>query len=357
MLVAATNRSLGETALGRPPTLCAGPLSPRLARPSVSRPSLFGLACLLTGCAGPQSALDPAGREAREVFDLFTLMSIGGFIIWAIVMALLLYALRRPAFQARRRTASLLVWIGGIVFPVLVLTGLLAYALPMMPASRVADATRHIAVSGEQYWWRFTYSGRDGNSVATANEMVLPVGESIELALTSPDVIHSFWIPALAGKVDMIPGRTNTLILRPERAGRYRGACAELCGASHAFMAFDVRVVTPAEYEAWLAEQARPAAYPATLEQQRGARLFHDTGCGACHTVRGTPAQGRLGPDLTHVGSRATIAAGQLPNNVGTLAGWIAASQHLKPDNKMPSIAVLPGEDLRALAAYVKSLR
>lgn len=319
------------------------------------------LAILLAGCAGPQSALDPAGREAREVFDLFVLMTVGAGLIWLVVMGLLIYALVRPAREHSERTASRLVWIGGIAFPVVVLTALLAYALPMMPAMRAADADLQIRVSGEQFWWRVAYERAGGDPVVTANEVWLPVGRSAEVLLDSPDVVHSFWIPSLAGKVDMIPGRTNRIMLRPERIGRYRGVCAELCGDSHAYMAFDVRVVDEESFARWLNWQAQPAVEPATLEEQRGARLFHDTGCGACHDIRGASgiaASGeKLGPDLTHVGSRATIAAGLLPNNQGTLAGWIAASQDLKPGNRMPSVAVLPGEDLRALAAYLKALR
>lgn len=311
----------------------------------------------LVACSGPQSALDPAGEQAREIFDLFWVMGIGAVLIWLVVMGLLLYALIWPEREHSERTASRLVWIGGIFFPVAVLTALLVYSLPLMSAMRSGGQNLRIAVSGEQYWWRVAYHGPDGASVATANELYLPVGIATRVDLVSPDVIHSFWIPALAGKVDMIPGRINRVMLRPERVGRYRGVCAELCGESHAFMAFDVHVVPQETFDAWLAAQAAPARPPATLEEQRGAQLFQTTGCGACHTVRGTPADGTLGPDLTHVGGRATIAAGQLPTNHGTLAGWIAASQDLKPGNRMPSFPVLAGEDLRALAAYLKALR
>lgn len=316
------------------------------------------VAALAGACEGPQSALDPAGREAREVGELFWLMAVGAGVIWFVVMALLAYAVWiRPGRAHRERTASLLVWIGGIAFPVIVLTALLVHALPLMPASRAADGDLRINVAGEQYWWRVTYPDAGGEAVVTANELVLPVGRSAEIRLSSPDVIHSFWIPALAGKVDMIPGRENRLMLRPERIGRYRGVCAELCGESHAFMAIDVHVVEETAFEGWLAGQARGAAEPATPEERRGATLFHETGCGACHTVRGTPARGRAGPDLTHVGGRSTIAAGHLPTNAGTLAGWIAATQDLKPGNKMPAFNVLPGRDLRALGAYLATLR
>ena len=315
------------------------------------------MALLLSGCEGRQSALDPAGAEARELAGLFWMMTVSGGIIWTIFMAMLFYALWLRPHAHEQRTASRLVWIAGIAAPVVVLTTLLVYALPLMPALRQEASAFRIEVTGEQFWWRAQYRLPDGSSVTTANEIRMPVSEKIEIALTSPDVIHSFWVPSLAGKMDMIPGRVNRLVLRPERTGTYRGACAELCGTSHALMAFDVHVMEAPAFAAWLDQQKRRARSPETPEQQRGATLFIETGCGACHTIRGTAAAGTLGPDLTHVGSRTSLAAGQLPNNVGTMAGWIAGSQDLKPGNKMPLFNVLPGQDLRAVASYLTMLQ
>ncbi len=310
---------------------------------------------LLSGCAGVQSALQPAGRESRELADLFWLMTVGGAIIWLIVMGLLFYALYVPPQSARR--ASLLVWGGGIAFPVVVLIPLLIYTLPMMPSLRSESGKLRIEIESHLYWWKVTYRLADGTSVVTANELHLPVGQRAELLLSSADVIHSFWVPSLAGKMDMIPGRINRLPLQPEKIGIYRGACAELCGQGHAFMALDIKVDDEATFGAWLRNQQLSANSVATPEEQRGAALFQESGCSACHAIRGTEANGNLGPDLTHVGTRATLAAGLLPNNVGTMAGWIAASQDLKPGNKMPSLAVLHGDDLRALAAYLTALK
>lgn len=316
---------------------------------------LTGVGLVASACDGPQSTLAAAGPEAREIAGLFWVMAIAGGLIWAALMSLLIYALMaRPKGE---RFASALVWIGGVAAPGLLLTALLAYALPLMPALRDETGIIAIDVEGHQYWWRVKYVLPDGRMVETANEVKLPVHARSELRLSSADVIHSFWVPSLAGKMDMVPGRTNRLVLRPDKTGLFRGVCAEFCGQSHAFMAFNVEALAPDAFSDWLRRQHEEAAASVTLEEKRGAQLFQDTGCGACHRVRGTPADGRMGPDLTHVGGRLTIAAGLLPNNHGTLAGWIAASQDLKPGNRMPSIATLAGEDLRAVAAYLRALK
>lgn len=322
------------------------------------RPFLaLALVGFCAGCRNSHSALDPAGREARELASLFWVLGAAGAVIWALILSLLLYVLFFKPRIHSERTASLFVWIGGIAIPATGIVALVIYTLPMMPSLRAQAGEPTIEVVGELYWWRVRYRLADGRVVETANELHLPVGQRTDLALTSPDVIHSLWIPALAGKMDMIPGRTNRIAVEPERTGRFGGICAELCGESHAFMRFEAVVQPPDELARWLGAQAADAVAPVTLEEKRGAELFHDTGCGACHTIRGTPANGQLGPDLTHVGSRARLAAGLLPNNQGTMAGWIAASQNLKPGNKMPSFAVLPGDDLRALAAYLTALK
>lgn len=311
----------------------------------------------VAGCAGPQSALEPAGREATEVAELFWVMTAGAAVIWTAVMAILLFALLSRRHARGERTASVTVWTGGIIFPVVVLTALLAWSLPLMPAFRNQSSDLVVEVVGEQYWFRVRYQSPDGSAFETANELRLPLGARTELRLSSADVIHSFWAPALAGKMDMIPGRTNRLIVEPRRAGRYRGVCAELCGESHALMAFDVMVLEPGDFAIWARDQARPAFAAATTEEKRGQEVFAAVGCAACHAVRGTSAAGLSGPDLTHVGARPTIAAGLLPNNVGTLAGWIAAPQDLKPGAKMPAFRTLAGDDLRALAAYMAALK
>ena len=206
-----------------------------------------------------------------------------------------------------------------------------------------------IEVTGEQWWWRVRYLDAQGApDFETANEIRIPAGRPVLLELKSADVIHSFWVPSLAGKLDMVPGRTNRLRLLASRPGEYRGQCAEYCGGPHAFMALFVVAEEAAQFERWAEGQRKPAA---------AANALFTAHCGSCHTVRGTQAAGALGPDLTHVGSRLSIGAGLLPNNAGALAGWIASSQHLKPGNLMPSFRHFSGEELRAMASYLQTLK
>jgi cytochrome c oxidase subunit 2 len=197
----------------------------------------------------------------------------------------------------------------------------------------------------------------ENGTVEMANELRLPVGRRMELQLTSPDVIHSFWVPSIAGKMDMIPGRITRLALEPTRTGIFRGACAEYCGASHALMAFLVIVMDPEEFQRWLEAQARPADAPTDALATRGHDLFLAHGCTACHAIRGTPAAGQIGPDLTHVASRLRIGAGTLPNDAGALVRWIGQTDRIKPGVHMPAFRALAADDLMALAAYLGSLR
>lgn len=304
-------------------------------------------------------ALDPAGREAARIAELFWWMTGGSGVVWLVVVALVVHATyvrRAPVDRTRSRR---LVVIGGVIVPIAVLTALLAYGLAMLPPLLAAapEGALRIHVVGEQWWWRVTYAGPGGEPVELANELWLPVGRPVELRLETRDVIHSLWIPALAGKMDMIPGRRTRLLLHPTRTGTFRGVCAEYCGASHAWMLFTVRVVEEVELARWLDGQARPAAEPAEPLAARGRDLFLANGCGACHTVRGTVAAGRVGPDLTHVGGRHTLAAGRLANEADALRSWIARPGALKPGARMPHFGMLPPEDLVPLAAWLEALR
>lgn len=307
-----------------------------------------------------QSALDPGGPHADVIAHLSWIMFIGAAVIFALVMALSACALWVPVPLRRWLAARQIVLYGGIAFPVVVLTALLVYGL-LLARTLVADpatAPLTIHVVGEQFWWRVRYeAGGDRRRIETANEIHIPTGRPVRFILTTADVIHSFWVPGLGGKLDMIPGQENSIVLQADKAGLYRGQCAEFCGAAHALMAFHVIAHEPAAFEDWFKDQKKEVADPVIPFLAEGKRLFLEAGCGACHAVRGTPADGALGPDLTHVGSRRWIAAGTLPNNQGTLAGWIASSQHLKPNNKMPSFPVFTGPELRAIAAYLDSLR
>ncbi|NNM75193.1 cytochrome c oxidase subunit II [Enterovirga aerilata] len=321
------------------------------------------LACLglaaaaLGGCNAVQSALHPAGDDAALLLSLTWLMSVGGGAIFVLVMVLLALAIWvRPPWLRRRSTVVAL----GIVFPTTVLTLLLGYGLLVLrstnaPAS--GDALT-IEITGEQYWWRVRYpADGDRPGFATANEVQVPVGRPVRLVLDAADVIHSVWIPSFAGKMDMIPGRRTLMQFTPERPGTYRGICAEFCGEQHARMMFDVVALPPAEFDAWREAQARAATEPASDFLRRGREIFARSGCGSCHAVRGAGFSGELGPDLTHVGSRRSIGAGLFPNNAGTLGGWIADVQGLKPGARMPSYGSLAGEELRALAGYLEQLK
>lgn len=323
--------------------------------------SLVLLAAIpLPASAGMQSALDAAGENATQIAAIAWVLFVGGGLIFAAVVVLALLALFGTPAQRVTLGRQALIVIGGIVFPVGVLTALLIHTFSAASAM-VSDETPpsiRIEVTGEMWWWRVRYLEEDGRTmVETANEIRIPAGQPVEFLLKTPDVIHSFWVPALAGKVDMLPGRVNRLRVTPQALGTFRGQCAEYCGAQHANMALQVVVHTPDQFRTWLAAQREPAAEPADPPLQRGRQLFLDNRCGLCHTIRGTPAAGTPGPDLTHVGGRLAIAAGTLPNGAGALAGWITGSQHVKPDNKMPSFRQFSAEELRMLAAYLENLQ
>lgn len=274
--------------------------------------------------------------------------------IWIVVMGIAVYATRVRPRSHSGWMGHVLIIGGGIVFPTIVLVVLLIHGLRLMPSLRAADGGLSIDVSGEQWWWRVTYRPVDGEPVESANEIRLPRGERVEFVLSSPDVIHSFWIPSIGGKMDMIPGRMNHLVLEPTETGRYRGVCAEFCGTSHALMAFSVVVMEPAAFEAWLAAEAGPAA--ARPSAADGAALFQAYGCGGCHAIRGTEARGVIGPDLTHVGGRETIAAGILPNTPEAIARWISNPREIKPGAHMPGFGMAPERDIQAIAAYLGGL-
>jgi cytochrome c oxidase subunit 2 len=290
-----------------------------------------------------QSVLDPQGPDAALTAEIAWVLFIGGALIFVAVMALALYA----GFSRSRRflpSEKALVVGGGIVFPALTLFALLVYSLVRAAGMHAPDPSAlRIEVVGEQWWWRVRYPGFE-----TANEIRVPVGRPVELVLGTADVIHSFWVPALGGKLDMIPGRATRLRVRADREGRFRGQCAEYCGGPHALMALYVVAVAEEQFEKWVLEQRQPA---------HAQNPLFVANCGGCHTVRGTAAAGTRGPDLTHVGGRVSIGAGVLPNNAGALAGWIASSQHIKPGNLMPAFQGFSGPELRELAAYLQGLK
>ena len=354
-----------------------------LAPPTLAQPT----------AVAPQSALVPAGPGAEEIGRLWDLMLVAGTAVTVLVVALLVVALfrrrhpselpaeaDRPADprgeranietggrgrldrQRPRSEALGARWMvaGGIVFPAVVLTVLLVFTLRTLGSispRRDEPAPLVVEVIGKQWWWEVRYPHQEPARIAiTANELRIPVGRRVRVELEASDVIHSFWVPGLQGKTDMIPGRTNLTWLQADAPGRWRGQCAEFCGVQHAKMALVVVAEPQADFDAWLERQRAPADPPADSAGRADESAFVASGCVLCHTVRGTPARGELGPDLTHVGGRLTLAGGILPNTAGHLAGWIADPQSLKPGSRMP-VVPLTASELHAIVRYLGSLR
>jgi cytochrome c oxidase subunit 2 len=247
------------------------------------------------------------------------------------------------------------VTLGGAVFPAIVLVAVFGVTLATMSAVARPPASDELVVEviGRQFWWEVHYPNQQ---VTTANEIHIPVGQPVEIRLEAIDVIHSFWVPQLHGKLDMIPGRTNRYWLQADRPGEYRGLCAEFCGIQHANMQFIVVAEAPQAFDAWLARQTEPAAEPADPEARQGRDIFLGSTCAQCHAVRGTSATADLGPDLTHLADRRTLGAGTLANDRDNLAKWLVDSQSVKPGNLMPNSS-LSDADLQALVAYLESLK
>jgi cytochrome c oxidase subunit II len=312
------------------------------------------------GCRSTQSVLFPQGPRAAEIEHLaWILFGFGGIVLAAVVLTLWL-AVSGPSGVRSTLSSREIVVGGGIIFPAITLTGLLTYSLWLMQAGvRSSDRNEvyHIGIIGEQWWWRVSYRGADGREFASANEIHIPMNRVIEFTLQTADVIHSFWVPNLAGKLDMIPGRTTRLVTSADRSGIFRGQCAEYCGGPHALMAFRVIAMPQDQFEAWLARESAPALHPATEQEARGQAVFLSAGCGACHTIRGTKAKGTVGPDLTHVGARQAIGADTLPMNRINLERFVSENQHIKPGNIMPEFRIFSAPDRMALAAYLLSLR
>jgi cytochrome c oxidase subunit 2 len=305
---------------------------------------------------GIQSAFNAQGPHAQAALETTWVLFIGGALVFAVVIGLAAFAVFGARERTRRLATVRFICAGGIVFPGITLGALMVYALlraDALGAGAAGEDPLRIEVVGEQWWWRLHYlDDRRNVDFVSANEIHIPAGRPVDIYLRSADVIHSFWVPNLAGKRDMIPGRTTRLRIVAEQPGVYRGQCAEYCGGPHAFMAFYVVAQAPADFERWAERQRQPIVTPVGGLAARGAELFMQR-CAACHTVRGTPAKGILGPDLTHIAMRSHLAAGVLPNNPGTMAAWISSAQHIKPENLMPSFREFNGVELRALAVFL----
>ena len=308
----------------------------------------------------PPPVLDPAGPAALPVTILAWALIIMAVGVLLVVLAALGLGLFGGQTWKRRLGHERLIWIAGLGFPVVVLSALLVWGLGL--TSRLTPASTgdeiRIRVTGEMWWFRVAYLDANGRELfQSANEVRIPIGRPIIFELESADVIHSFWVPRLSGKLDMIPGRRNILRLQADEPGAYGGQCAEYCGGPHALMGFMVIAMPDEAYDQWFEREQQDRPPPTGALEARGQAVFMDNGCAACHAIRGTQAAGLAGPDLSTVGSRAMIGAGILDNNRGTLAGWVADSQTIKPGNRMPTYRNLSGEDLQAVAAYLESLR
>lgn len=349
----------------------------------------------------PQSTLETGGPAAARIGELWNLMLALGIVVTVLVLAGFAWAIFRPRSrdevpEADRPADSrgerhndetggrgreglgrpwservgVRVMVGaGVVVPAIVLGVILVYVLRVgsaisLPSHAVstfdelpAPGELVIEVTGRQYWWQVEYlDAEPQRRFETANELRIPVGRRVTVRLKSDDVIHSFWVPGLQGKMDLIPGRVNALAIEASHVGTWRGQCAEYCGVQHAKMAFVVVAETPERYEAWAQQQRAPAAVPRDSTTLADQATFVTSGCALCHAVRGTLARGEMGPDLTHLAGRLTLAAGTLPNTPGHLYGWVANPQAIKPGNKMPAVALDPS-DLDAIVRYLGTLR
>ena len=330
------------------------------------------LLLLLAACDGVQSSLHAAGPAAERIAANWWLMLALGSLVFLAVAGLAIGSLLRArgdhettaepppadAALADERGARRWIVLGGIVLPLIVIPIVFVdtmRALALLSPHR-QEADLEIDVIGWQWWWEIRYRdpGR-GWSARTANEIHIPVGRRVRVFLSTGDVIHSFWVPKLAGKLDLVPGKVNVFWIEASEPGVYRGQCAEFCGLQHANMSLYVVALPPEEFADWLEREQQPAAPPRDEVLLAGQRAV-ERKCALCHTIRGTAARGTVAPDLTHIGSRRTLAAATLPNTRGHLAGWIANPQALKPGNLMPRTDLEPDE-LHAIVRYLESLR
>lgn len=332
------------------------------------RPRLLVLPLLLGACDTAQSVAGNDGSQGEIVSGLFWIFLAVTGIVYLVVIAFLLAALFRRRGMRRdglpddgesRDRGLRKALIGWVAATALILTGLTvaSWIADRRLAHASADPVLDIEIIAHQWWWDVRYLHHDPSRIVrTANELHLPAGVPVRITLKSNDVIHSFWVPNLSGKQDLIPGRVNNLIIRPLREGVYRGQCAEFCGLQHAHMALDVTVESPAAFAAWRERQSRLAPPPATPLQRAGYAYVTTRECAVCHNIAGTPASGQVAPDLTHLAGRRSIGAGTFPMSRGHLYAWIADPQSAKPGNNMPYVGLEP-QELHAIVAYLETLR
>jgi cytochrome c oxidase subunit 2 len=322
-----------------------------------------------SSCRGVQPLLAPGGPEARSLADLGWLVLLVFSAVTIVMWVLLIWVATRPQGTLAQHAPwdapsdKRWIYIGGFTVPAIILATIFVFTLRTMAAFPMGDNEMHmgapsITVTGHQWWWEVEYQiGANHERVVTANEIHIPAGQPVDIELQTRDVIHSFWVPRLHGKVDLIPGMVNRIRVQADQPGIFRGECAEYCGPQHAHMILIIEAQAPAEFAAWLARLREPAAPPATSAAARGQQVFMTSACVTCHSIRGTDAHGLVGPDLTHVGSRKGIAANSYPNTTAYLEAWVTHAQSLKPNAQMPDITAFSGDDLRALVDYLQGLQ
>lgn len=328
------------------------------------------LALCFSSCGGIQNAINPAGPQAENLSRLWWLMFIVCSVVFVLVMIALLLALRKqvpesdttpvlepPAEQERRKRNVVLSAISVTVIILFVFLIASFSAGRSMTAELANKNGLSIELSGHQWWWEVRYNDVDASNIfTTANEIHIPVGVPVVFSLRSTDVIHSFWVPNLSGKKDLIPGKINTIWLQADKPGVYRGQCAEYCGLQHAKMALWVVAEPQEQFNAWRQNQTQTSIPPMSDSQKRGQQVFLSATCVMCHAINGTPAGSNIGPNLTHVASRNMIGAATMTNTREHLAQWIKDSQQFKPGNRMPQHN-LAEADLQALLDYLQSLK
>jgi len=333
---------------------------------------LVAVLCFSSCGGGIQNAINPAGPQAANLSRLWWLMFIVCTVVFVIVMIVFLLSLRNRTKEPISATPPVLelpqeqerrfrnVVIGALTVTVIILFVFLIASFSAgrsMTAELAHKNGLTIEVTGHQWWWEIRYTDVDASNIfTTANEIHIPVGVPVTFTLYGADVIHSFWVPNLAGKKDLIPGKVNTIWLQADKPGVYRGQCAEYCGLQHAQMAFWVVAEPQEQFNAWRQNQTQTSVPPASDSQKRGQQVFMSKTCVMCHAINGTAAGSNIGPNLTHVGSRNMIAAATMTNTRDHLAQWIKDSQQVKPGNKMPQNN-LSDADLQSLIDYLQSLK
>ncbi|MDP9072454.1 MAG: cytochrome c oxidase subunit II [Actinomycetota bacterium] len=319
-----------------------------------------GLLAAACGSESSPSTLDPKGPGAERIADVWWLMFGLAAAVYVVVASLIVAAAVRGRGtegegRPSRITDSTFIWVGGVIGPAAIL-GILAVVTVDATEDLRGEERRaplRVEVTGYRWWWDVRYPDE---GIVTANEIHIPAGRPIDVRLRTADVIHSFWVPELAGKLDQIPGQLNVLRLQADRPGVYRGFCAEFCGLQHAKMQFLVIAEPAADFARWVARQQRPPGPPVSERAAFGQVVFNRSSCAGCHAIRGTESRGSFGPNLSDFGSRRTIGAVSIPNTPGHLAGWISDSQSIKPGNLMPPVYLKPDE-LLAVVEYLESLK